>query len=74
MAGTDFGFVKMNFNSNYLNFGQYRKSWGYDTYWHIEADEELVEHASLRLSVDVIAENSSREGQTIVQSCYQQQG
>lgn len=57
----------------YLYFGQHRDNRGHDAEQHVEAYEELVDEASVGLSVEDEEQHNSSQWQDVVKDRYRQQ-
>ena len=57
----------------YLNFGEHRDNGDHDAEQHVEADEELVDEASVRLGVEDEEQHDGNQGQDVVEDCDHQQ-
>lgn len=57
----------------YLYFGQHRDNRGHDAEQHVEADEELVDEASVRLGVEDEEKHNSSKWQDVVKDRHPQQ-
>lgn len=61
------------FSVTYLYFVQYRDHRGHNAEQHVEADEELVDEASIRLGVEDEEQHDSSKWQDVAEDCYHQQ-
>ena len=57
----------------YLNFRQHREEGGHQAEQHVEADEELVDGASIRLCVEDEEQHHSSKGPDVVDESDHQQ-
>ncbi len=57
----------------YLHFLQHRDDRGHHAEQHVEADEELVEEASIRLGVEDEEQHDGDKWQDVVEDCDPQQ-
>lgn len=57
----------------YLYFWQHRNNRGHDAEQHVEADEELVDEASIGLGVEEEEQHDSSKRQDVAEDCDRQQ-